>query len=818
MPKEWPELLTPEQVAEYLQMQPNEIIALLSSGQMPGSIIAGKWRIRKVRLDEWIDSPTEQANVAPQPKTANQSSNLTQSTNSQKQSKQISATASSGKKAQKNKAGTKNSNPKQGNDVITVAESGDANRKVMYGEADRLYKEALAAREQGDIARARELFKSAIGCAPYLNAILAYAATEKKEGHLERALRILQKGIQELPSEGALYDQYGMLLRQRKDLAGAVEILRKGLQTAPYSAKQLHWSLARVLVEIGDDASLQEAADHAEEAKKLGMRLQADPRYKKLRLVNEPTVGRKALDFFTSAGFDSRVQTFTSEYADILVTSHQVEYIESYDLKGGILARCFFRKVQKKDIDNILQTLRQPPEGYRYFFLYNDRFNLNNDIGFLILDDATPWRDFLYRIIEDSREVIIPIDRSLFAQSKGENITSVLQQLLDQWLSRRDLFHDHFPVSGRRFYGRESELQNLMRNIDDGQHTGIYGLRKVGKTSLLYQLQEKRPQDLVVYVDLQEVAGTGVNDCAYLYWAIARGLQKALAENKELGQAVNDTKLELGSESAYSNSDRPEKTNALRFDEDIRRLLDVLAANETTASSKIVITIDELEYMLPIPGYNSGFRGYAEFFAYLRGIAQRTQGKLVSVITAANPAVSEQTTWEGRDNPVFQFYKDTFLPPLAEQECYEMIEKLGRGMGVSFDSYSLEAIYSETGGHPYITRQLCSHVVHQNPSRPLQVFPNLIISSIETFIRDKGAIFGEILDRLENYFPQELDLLLFIAEGLSEELELASLVTVPIDVALRHLIGYQIVDYQDGKYKIKINLLHRWLQRYRLGK
>jgi hypothetical protein len=59
MPKEWAELLTPEQVAEYLQMQPNEVIALLSSGEMPGSLIAGKWRIRKVIFElvcrEWSD-------------------------------------------------------------------------------------------------------------------------------------------------------------------------------------------------------------------------------------------------------------------------------------------------------------------------------------------------------------------------------------------------------------------------------------------------------------------------------------------------------------------------------------------------------------------------------------------------------------------------------------------------------------------------------------------------------------------------------------------------------------------------------------------
>jgi hypothetical protein len=46
---------------------------------------------------------------------------------------------------------------------------------------------------------------------------------------------------------------------------------------------------------------------------------------------------------------------------------------------------------------------------------------------------------------------------------------------------------------------------------------------------------------------------------------------------------------------------------------------------------------------------------------------------------------------------------------------------------------------------------------------------------------------------------------------------LATLSDQPIDRALRHLLGYQIVEYIGGEYRIKIRLLHRWLRRFRLG-
>ena len=686
--------------------------------------------------------------------------------------------------------------------------------KAVSPKTLKFYTDALVAKEEKDLDRARRLFEQAIQSGPSLNVFQAYAAMEEKEANrVESALNVLERGIRVFPEFGALYNDKAMLLRKRRKLQDAVETLREGLKIVP-NFMQLHWSLAQILIELGDAGdkeSLEQAYTHAQEAKKLGMPLEDDPRYKKLRLSKEQNLGHQALDFFSAVGIETRVEALNEYYSDILITSQHLEFTETYDLKGRILARCFLKNIQRFDLDNVLQVLRKPPNRYR---------GINSDIAFIILDDASSWKDALYRIISESREAIVPIDKTIFSQVQNEDVVSLLRQLLDQWLSRRDLFKYNPPVSGRRFFGREIELQNLMRNIDDGQHTGIYGLRKVGKTSLMYQLQEKRPQDLVVYIDLQQIAGTGNYHCAYVYWAISRQLQDILDQKKEEEFIDKTINLRLGSKKKYSELHKPEKRNALHFDEDVNRVISVLSSanntlNDEIISRKIVITIDELEYMLPITGRHSGFQGYADFFAHLRGIAQKTKGKLVSVVAAANPMISEQATWEGRDNPVFQFYTDTFLPPLTKLECDEMIEKLGRGMNVTFDQSSLDAIYNETGGHPYITRQLCSHILGKDQSRPLTVTSDLVVNNIDTFLRDKSYIFREILDRLD-YFPQEKDLLDFIAGGLSQESELASLVTDPIDIALRHLIGYQIVDYEDGHYKIKINLLNRWLQRFQL--
>ncbi|MFM7448139.1 MAG: helix-turn-helix domain-containing protein [Leptolyngbyaceae cyanobacterium] len=916
MPGHLPELLTPEQVADYLQMSVDEVVELLVSGEMPGSRLASKWRIRKGKLDEWIDS--QSVNGTSLEKSSAESENLQPVTSELTSESNGTNLADSVGQATINNGGsgieteaeletseaTKLTELKQSNSSKTLKEKpkweppiqpfegtekklrgtvtrfnskdgygfikGDDGRTFYVSSIDiagwgqslrrnekvefesirvpqgwaaknvvslsnksssslsqssstvqqvspktlRFYTDALVAKEEKDLDRARRLFEQAIQSGPSLNVFQAYAAMEEKEANrVESALKVLERGIRVFPEFGALYNDKAMLLRKRRKLQDAVETLQEGLKFAPAFSKQLHWSLAQILIELGDAGdkeSLNQAYTHAEEAKKLGMPLEDDPRYKKLRLSKEQNLGHQALDFFSAVGIETRVEALNNDYADILITSQHLEFTETYDLKGRILARCFLRKVQKFDLDNLLQVLREPPNRYR---------GINSDIAFIILDDSSSWKDALYRIIGESREAVVPLDKSVFDQAQSEDIVALLRQLLDQWLSRRDLFKNNAPVSGRRFFGRETELQNLMRNIDDGQHTGIYGLRKVGKTSLMYQLQEKRPQDLVVYIDLQQIPSTH-HDCAYVYWSISRQLQDLLDQKREEEVISKIINLKLGSKKKYSELNKPEKRNALHFAEDIDRVMNLLSSTDVTSTDemtakKIVIAIDELEYMLPITASHPGFLGYADFFAHLRGIAQKTKGKLVSVVAAANPMISEQATWEGRDNPVFQFYKDTFLPPLTKLECDEMLEKLGKGMSISFDQDSLNAIYSETGGHPYITRQLCSHIIGQDQSRPLTVTHNLVVNNLDTFLRDKSDVFREILDRLD-YFPQEKDLLCFIAEGLSQESELASLVTDPIDIALRHLIGYQIVDYESGHYKIKINLLNRWLQRFRL--
>jgi hypothetical protein len=179
---------------------------------------------------------------------------------------------------------------------------------------------------------------------------------------------------------------------------------------------------------------------------------------------------------------------------------------------------------------------------------------------------------------------------------------------------------------------------------------------------------------------------------------------------------------------------------------------------------------------------------------------------LSSVVVAANAAISERGYWEGRENPVFALYRPIFLPPLSESECDEMIRTLGKGMSVYWEDDAIRAVFAETGGHPFLTRSLCSHIARQNPTRPLTVTSATVQEQIDPFIRNESDKLEQITELLRVNFPQE--------ETFLERIALDERPSELQDESLRHLLGYQLIASDDGRgYKLTLNLLRRWLRR-----
>lgn len=59
-----PDLLSPKQLADYLQLSPRTIYRLLERGAIPAVKVGGQWRFRKSTVDEWLDVAMQRFDAA----------------------------------------------------------------------------------------------------------------------------------------------------------------------------------------------------------------------------------------------------------------------------------------------------------------------------------------------------------------------------------------------------------------------------------------------------------------------------------------------------------------------------------------------------------------------------------------------------------------------------------------------------------------------------------------------------------------------------------------------------------------------------------
>jgi hypothetical protein len=111
-----------------------------------------------------------------------------------------------------------------------------------------------------------------------------------------------------------------------------------------------------------------------------------------------------------------------------------------------------------------------------------------------------------------------------------------LRNAIARQIFTRDLFDRHLPLkSDLQFFGRDSLLFDLNDAIATGQNRGLFGLRKTGKTSVLFKLQRLNEggQNIIVYLDCKVPA---VRD---LHWEALLSLMADKVYTKELGNLTS---------------------------------------------------------------------------------------------------------------------------------------------------------------------------------------------------------------------------------------------------------------------------------------
>ena len=357
----------------------------------------------------------------------------------------------------------------------------------------------------------------------------------------------------------------------------------------------------------------------------------------------------------------------------------------------------------------------------------------------------------------------------------------------------RDLFASESPLrKDLYFFGRTDLVHSLLNRHRSSQVSGLFGLRKTGKTSVIFGVQRglKKIDGVSAFIDCQSPA------FHRLRWNHA--LHHVLMEVRK----QNSLNEKLGQLSEYTDANAP-----VLFEKHLRRMSDRLG------SKTIMLIFDEVENITPTVSPTEHWREGEDFVLFwqtIRSLFQTSSGLFSYLLVGTNPLCVELPTIDHTDNPLFAQVPLEYISGFDVPQTREMVRRLGRIMGLKFDEVIYGKLTEDCGGHPYLIRHICS-VIHRisNSERPVRVDKTLYTKAINIFLRDYSQFLEMILSVLREYFNDEFEMLRMLSRGdiktFNEFAELSPLYT-------NHLLGYGVLQETEKRFDFRIEVIRRHLQ------
>lgn len=334
-----------------------------------------------------------------------------------------------------------------------------------------------------------------------------------------------------------------------------------------------------------------------------------------------------------------------------------------------------------------------------------------------------------------------------------------LVALLREHLHVRDLFNETTPVSGATFFGRKTLLQTLREDVLSQSVSGIFGLRKAGKTSVLYELRENLSADNVVSVliDLESYPSPPEDPVDDILEDVRRRLLEELRRRK-----LSVSKL--GSLQEYPSIMQ------------LKSALQTLVRKLDQEGYRLLIMLDEIEYLTPagVDVAEGPMPRIAQFLAALRGVVQESSN-FTFLLSGLTSAILESGRLYGRPNPLFSWAKSRYVGPLEKSEADRLATNLGARMGIAIDPGALESLYQASGGHAYLYRNLASTVVASLPMDEMRrrITRAVILRQYDDWsVAVRGHV-KEMLDHVDRYYPVEGVVLELMRENPTDIADLA---------------------------------------------
>ena len=310
-------------------------------------------------------------------------------------------------------------------------------------------------------------------------------------------------------------------------------------------------------------------------------------------------------------------------------------------------------------------------------------------------------------------------------QEEPEGQSSQLEHPLEDFENPYDIAR---TAKSDMFKGRDAEIHRLQNAVRNGAHTAIFGLQRMGKTSLVEETldrisSELKDKILFVKVDLQS---EGRADTTYkdLLDAIVRGIRGIAGEILETYRRELETRLEFV-DKGYNKGDRQ---YMLR---DYKEILEIIV-NGT--KKKVVLFLDEFsELCQTIEIHKERSEDGSEMLVDIHlmhwfSALMKDLEELVFII-AVRPFVAE---FDSRNsiqllklmNSITLYHLDK---PAAEALMTDPLD--GK---IEFPKDCIDYLYDLTAGHPYLIQLFLHNIISQIQDEGRRIIEKQDIIDFET--------------------------------------------------------------------------------------
>jgi len=341
------------------------------------------------------------------------------------------------------------------------------------------------------------------------------------------------------------------------------------------------------------------------------------------------------------------------------------------------------------------------------------------------------------------------------------------------------------------FVGRadvSARIESLLQH-EDQPPLLLYGQRRMGKTSLLFNLRWMLPGRIMpLVVDLQGPVAQSAGHAAFLY-NLSKGIVQAAAR-----QSLHLTALtrDLLAEDPFT-----------RFDDWLDQVERALVSE---GRETILLALDEFESL--DAAMTAGRLGEDAVLGLLRHIIQyRPRFKL---IFAGSHTLQEFARWSS-----YLINAETVhLSYLREAEAVQLITRPVRDFSLAYEARALRHVLELTRSHPYLVQLLCAEVVALKNEQPAAERFVATFDDVETAVPmtlERGRqFFADIQTNQMDAPAQSLARLIAQGSQRAGALDFDRAQVTATRTTIDHLVRRELIERTGRGVRFQVELIRRW--------